>query len=178
MKYITFLLVLTIAIPGFGQSLYSRLYNDIEDGRLDEFSLAEAACIISGQTTKDSLQVYIKWYQNIVKGIESLGFVDPFDKPGSAEKLFYYLHTHFLKEYQEKATTFVEIKNQRHYNCVSGTVLYNLICDELGLNTEAFETPTHVYTIFSNFSKNVVVENTSSMGFNITKNLKSYSKTL
>jgi tetratricopeptide (TPR) repeat protein len=61
---------------------------------------------------------------------------------------------------------------------VAATVLYNLTCDELGLSTNAFETPTHVYTIFSNIAERVMVENTTSMGFNILKNLKSYSKYL
>jgi tetratricopeptide (TPR) repeat protein len=57
-------------------------------------------------------------------------------------------------------------------------VLYNLLCDELGLSTEAFETPTHVYTIFTNISEQVIVENTTSMGFNIMQNLHRYSEYL
>ena len=47
---------------------------------------------------------------------------------------------------------------------------------KVGLRTMAFETPTHVYTIFSNFERTVMVENTTTMGFNIYKNLNAYSR--
>jgi tetratricopeptide (TPR) repeat protein len=80
--------------------------------------------------------------------------------------------------YAKEATTLCDIKLKKQYNCVAATILYNLICDDVNLTTGAFETPTHVYTIFNDLDKNIIVENTSSMGFNMLKNLKLYSKYL
>jgi hypothetical protein len=48
----------------------------------------------------------------------------------------------------------------------------------MGWETDAFETPTHVYTVFHDFNKTVLVENTSPMGFDIMSNLKAYSESL
>jgi hypothetical protein len=42
----------------------------------------------------------------------------------------------------------------------------------------AFETPTHVYTLFNNFTERIPIENTSPMGFDIMTNLGEYSRFL
>lgn len=158
--------------------LRENLAKDIQDGRLNDWELIEAAWIISNVNSPDSLAMRMAWYRNILEEVRTIGFIDLFNKTSSAEKLFYFLHTHHLKTYKEAATTLVDIMDRQEYNCVSATVLYNLLCADLGLHTEAFETPTHVYTIFTNFAEQVMVENTSSMGFNIMKNLQAYSQYL
>ena len=172
----TILLILLNSIS-FSQSLRQQLYNDILDGELNQFSDIEAAFIISGADSQSKLQQGLNWFNSLLQDIEEKNLIE-FDKVASAEKLFLYFHTSILKKYREKATTLFDIKEKGEFNCVSATVLYNLTCDELGLSTHAFETPTHVYTIFSNFTDNVMVENTTSMGFNIMKNLKRYSQYL
>ncbi len=159
-----------------GSSLQDSLANDIEDGRLNHFSLIEAAFIISGATTPQELDENIWWFKSIRDDIRDKQIIDDFEKVASAEKLFLYLHTTWLEEYQEEATTLLDIRMNRKFNCVSATILYNLTCDEFGLNTMAFETPTHVYTIFTNFTENIMVENTTSIGFNIIQNLDNYSR--
>jgi len=148
----------------------------MEDGTLDSFSHIEAAFIISGINNSDSLEINLNWYQAIIQDIKNKRMIDIFDKPASAEKLFLYLHTTWLITYKKEATTLLDIKQRKEFNCVSATILYNLTCDELGLSTMAFETPTHVYTIFTNFTQDIMVENTTSIGFNIIKNLDKYSR--
>ena len=162
---------------GFARSLSQQLAEDISDGELDRFSLIEAAFIISGADNPSELERGMSWFRELLNDIESKNLIG-FEKVASAERLFLYFHTTWLKDYQEKSTTLLDIMDRRQFNCVSATVLYNLTCDELGLKTHAFETPTHVYTIFSNITETVMVENTTSMGFNIMKNLKSYSQYL
>ncbi len=153
------------------------LAKDIEDGTLDDFTHIEAAFVLSGVSKLDSLKAYINWYSELIQGIK--GFhLNPFDRVGSASKVFSYLHSTWLLHYKEEATTLLDVVRTKRYNCVAGTILFNLICSDLGWQTEAFETPTHVYTIFSNFTENVTVENTSPMGFNIMRNLKEYSQYL
>ncbi len=161
----------------FTQTLSQKLITDIEDGQLDNFLPIEAAFIISGADDISRLNQGVAWFNKLIKDINSRNLIG-YDRIPSAEKLFIFFHTTWLNKYKKRATTLYDIMERREYNCVAATVLYNLTCDVLGLTTNAFETPTHVYTIFSNFSEIVMVENTTSMGFNIMKNLKNYSKYL
>lgn len=171
------ILLFLFAANLYGQSLSEKLYHDISDGQLDDFYKIEAAFIISGAENQMKLNQGLNWYNNLLQDIKGKNLIG-FDKIPSAEKLFLYLHTTWLKEYKERATTLYDIQGRKEYNCVAATVLYNLICDEVGLTTEAFETPTHVYTIFRDVTEQVMVENTTSMGFNIMKNLDRYSQYL
>ena len=178
MKKIGFILLFILAAKSVsGQTLSDQLAEDIADGNLDNFSRIEAAFIISGADSSPRLQQGMQWYQSIVADVREKNLIG-FDRIPSAEKLFLYLHTTWLKKYEKKATTLFDILERKEYNCVAATVLYNLLCDEFLLSTEGFETPTHVYTIFSNVAQQVMVENTTSMGFNIMKNLKGYSQYL
>ncbi len=175
--YIIFFIFLAV-MPCLADSyIESRLRKDMEDNRLDNFSKIKAAFILSGATHADSLEYYLNWYNTLVQTLKNYNF-DPFDRINSAGKVFAYLHSNWLLTYQEKATTLINVVKQKQYNCVAGTILYNLVCEDMGWATEAFETPTHTYTIFTDFSRRLMVENTSGMGFNIMENLKEYSQYL
>jgi hypothetical protein len=153
------------------------LEEDIADGYLEEYSKIEAAFILSGITDPDSLQRYLLWYENLISKIKSFSF--DFDDPlGSAQTVFLYLHSEWLITYALESTTLADIVRKKEYNCVAATILYNIICEELDWACKAFETPTHVYTIFITNKRDLIVENTSSMGFDMMKNLKSYSRYL
>jgi hypothetical protein len=174
LSIILYFLTITSSHP---QSLSQQLAQDISDGELNDFSRIEAAFIISGADSNARLQQGLAWFNELFQDIQTKNLIG-YDRIPSAEKLFLYLHTSWLKDYQLKATTLFDILERKEYNCVSATVLYNLLCDVGGLSTEAFETPTHVYTIFTNVTQQVMVENTTSMGFNIMKNLQRYSQYL
>ncbi len=176
-KKIIFCLILFLLLVHTARAGRKSLEEDIADGYLEEYSKIEAAFILSGVTHPDSLQHYLNWYDQLLAKIKSFSF--DFDDPvGSARTVFMYLHSDWLKTYALESTTLADIVRNKEYNCVSATILYNIICEDFGWSCEAFETPTHVYTIFNNFRENLIVENTSSMGFDIMKNLKSYSKYL
>ncbi len=170
-------LLLVFVLISVLQAKRISLEEDISDGYLNEYSRIEAAFILSGVSDPDSLPKYLDWYDRLLGKIRSFSF-DYGDPVGSARTVFMYLHSEWLKTYAMESTTLADIVRAREYNCVAATILYNLVCDDLGWSTEAFETPTHVYTIFSNFSQRLLVENTSPMGFDIMKNLKAYSKYL
>ncbi|MEE4311727.1 MAG: hypothetical protein V2J62_07630 [candidate division KSB1 bacterium] len=173
---ISFAAILLLAPVAVAQSLQSELYEDISDDNLDDFSHIEAAFIISGADSEGVLEDASSWFQKLLGDIRSKRIVDVFEKESSAARLFQYLHATWLKTYVKEATTLLDIMERKEFNCVSATILYNLTCDEMGLQTMAFETPTHVYTIFSNFERTVMVENTTPIGFNIYKNLNAYSR--
>jgi hypothetical protein len=160
-----------------GGSLEDRLARDIADFELDDFSHQEAAFILSGVQDADSLGFYLAWYDGVLEGARTV-IADYSDRVGSANRVFHYLHARWLKNYRLEATTLLDIVHGKTFNCVSATILYNLLCGDMGWSTEAFETPTHVYTIFNNFTQNIMVENTSPIGFNIIQNLQAYSRML
>jgi len=174
-RYIIIFLILVISQYGVAQEI--SLEDDIADGYLDDYSKIEAAFILSGVTNPDSLNHYLEWYNQILERIKSFSF-DMNDPIGSAQTVFIYLHNSWLESYALESTTLADITRKKEYNCVAATILYNLICEEMQWTCEAFETPTHVYTILKNFRQKVIVENTNHMGFDIMKNLKAYSKYL
>jgi hypothetical protein len=159
------------------QSLEDRLRADIEDGRLDDFSKIEAAFILSGVEDRNSLDACAAWHRGIVQTIENFRF-QMTDRAGSARRVFAWIHGAWLIDYDAAATTLTDVRNRKTYNCVSGTILFNLTCESLGWSVNAFETPTHVYTLFNNFTERIPIENTSPMGFDIMKNLSEYSRFL
>ena len=158
-------------------NLLDDLERDIRDRRLDRFSHIAAAFILSGAHNETELHRYLDWYRDLVSTIKDYRF-DTFDRIGSAAKVFSYLHATHLEHYNETATTLIDIVNHKQFNCVSSTILYNLVCRDLGWPTEAFETPTHTYTVFPNFTQQIMVENTIPYGFNIMENLRQYNQYL
>jgi len=166
-----------VSAPPAEAVLLHRLQEDIADERLDDFTLIQAAFILSGAATEDSLAGCLYWYEEVLSRLHALR-LDPFKRLESASTIFSYLHSFYLREYKEEATTLLDVIRRQKFNCVAGTILYNLVCSDLGYATEAFETPTHVYTIFPDFTRTVTVENTSPMGFNIMGNLQAYSSYL
>jgi hypothetical protein len=176
-KEIMFCIILILVFVDTSEADRKSLEEDIADGYLEEYSKIEAAFILSGVTDPDSLPLYLNWYDQLLDKIKSFSF-DVDDPIGSAHTVFMYLHSEWLKTYARESTTLADIVRNKEYNCVAATILYNIICEDLGWSCEAFETPTHVYTIFNNFRQNLIVENTSNMGFDIMKNLKTYSKYL
>ena len=133
--------LLKIFIAGFllstGFNLYASVHferalsEDIDDGHLDRFKPIEAAFILSGVSTPDSLTFYVSWYYDLLKTIQNFHF-DPFKPVESAQQVFAYLHGNWLKKYQIEATTLLDVVQRRTFNCVSATILYNLICDDMG----------------------------------------------
>jgi hypothetical protein len=57
---------------------------------------------------------------------------------------FYKVHRKFLKQYRPH-TTFHELLEEGSYDCVTGTALYALLLDALGISYQVSEFPFHVY---------------------------------
>jgi len=172
-----FMLPVACLQPAGSGTLESRLVEDIADFELDDFSHQEAAFILSGVGDQDTLAQCLAWYGRILDGAKAL-ITDFSDRVGSAKIVFHFLHAQWLRNYRLEATTLLDIIRGKTYNCVSATILYNLICGDMGWSTEAFETSTHVYTLFNDFTQDIMVENTSPIGFNIIQNLEAYSRML
>ncbi|MCB9653109.1 MAG: hypothetical protein H6729_03110 [Deltaproteobacteria bacterium] len=77
-----------------------------------------------------------------------------------------------LRDYDARATTLAEILDAGRFNCVSASVLFNLIARRLDLNVGAELLPTHARSLLylpalpaKSVRRIVVVETTSSLGF-------------
>lgn len=74
--------------------------------------------------------------------------------------VFYTVHRKMLGEY-EQYVTFSEIFGKaKKYDCVTGTALYALILDDLGVHYEIHETDYHVYLMASLGGKEYLFEST------------------
>lgn len=77
--------------------------------------------------------------------------------------VFYTVHRKMLGEY-EQYVTFSEIfKKEKKYDCVTGTALYALILDELGVDYEVHETDYHVYLVAKAGGKEYLFESTDAL---------------
>ena len=73
---------------------------------------------------------------------------------------FYKVHRQFLKQYQSH-TTLRDLLEQGHYDCVTGTALYALLLDALGISYQIHEFPYHVYlTVTTKEQGTIMIEST------------------
>ena len=105
----------------------------------------------------------------VVPLVNELGAVR--DERTRARRLLAFLHGKggLLGRYDARATTLRDVLERRRFNCVSASVLYNLLADRLRLDAAAQLLPTHARTLLSVVREGrlerVVVESTSPAGF-------------
>ena len=74
--------------------------------------------------------------------------------------LFYKVHRHYLKRYRSH-TTLYELLSQGNYDCVTGSALYALLFDALGISYQIHEFPYHVYlTVTTADQATIMIEST------------------
>lgn len=89
------------------------------------------------------------------------------DVDSRASALLESLHRKWLRQYDARATTVVELLADGRYNCLSAAVLYNLAAERAGIDASGELLPTHARSIVKMRSgHSVVVEATSPHGFN------------
>ncbi len=77
---------------------------------------------------------------------------------------FYQVHRKFLKQYRPH-TTFHELLEQGSYDCVTGTALYALLLDALGISYQVNEFPYHVYlSVVTTKADTFLIESTDPQG--------------
>lgn len=86
-----------------------------------------------------------------------------------AKAIGYYLHDHVYKSYRLSATTLKEVFDTGHFNCLSGTILMNIMLRVFGIQANAIVLPTHVYTLAVLDGENSEIENTIREGLAISQ---------
>jgi tetratricopeptide (TPR) repeat protein len=152
-------------------SLEEALFEDASDGRLDRVSLEQAALIASGISQRD----LIKYIQKIDSIYNHIALRWPMKKLSPIQRgqvILHFLHQNVLKNYRPTATEIQKALDKGDYNCVSSTLLFNILCARFHVQTIGIEVPTHVYSAILNpRSKNGIkeVQTTIPQGFLVSK---------
>ena len=76
--------------------------------------------------------------------------------------VFYKVHQKYLKSYQPYAT-FGDLITEGRYDCLTGTILYAWILDELGFESEAIVTKHHTYLLINIAEGSLMFESTDAL---------------
>ncbi len=141
------------------------MLEDARDGKLDRWSLADAALLAQGIAARSSRDAYKAKLTALERAASQAlaGVTDPMQR---GEKLLAWLHATVLRDYQPEQMYLTVLLDTYAFNCVSATVLYTLLGERLGLDVRTIETPDHVFSILYHQLTHADVENTSSNGFN------------
>ncbi len=123
--------------------LEKRLFADAADGRLDDFSLLEAALVAGGLEDVDRLRRYRTRFDALADELRRSD-----DLAGSprrrARVVLEFLHCRILHAgYSIDCTGTSEALDRGRFNCVSASVLFNCLAAEAGLRACGLEVPRH-----------------------------------
>ncbi len=141
------------------------LFVDAQDGRLDAFSLAEAALLASGVADARLRSAYLQKLQ-LLKDLAPQMVAGQRALRARAEALLYGLHTRILTGgYRAPQSLLSELLDRRTFNCVSATVLFTLLARELQMDVHAVEVPDHVFAqVQADRETSLDVETTTAYG--------------
>jgi tetratricopeptide (TPR) repeat protein len=146
------------------------LFTDARDGKLDQWSFAEAALVASGILQADQRKLYLERLNKVEAEARKAvsGSKEPFTQ-GAA--LLKFLHTGpMAKGYLSRQTNLSTILDTGQFNCVSSAALYNILGRRLGLDLRAIEVPDHAFSILYDGTNHADVETTTPDGFNPSRN--------
>jgi tetratricopeptide (TPR) repeat protein len=124
--------------------LERRLFADAADGRLDEHDLLEAALVASGVQEADSLRRYRQRYAALVEELRQSGNLATTPRQ-QAQAVLEFMHRRILVAgYRANSTDLRAALDDGWFNCVSATILFDCLADDLGLEVRGLETPGHV----------------------------------
>ncbi len=151
----------------------SALFADAADGRLDNWTLAEAALLASGVTDSNRRAGYLQRLSNLQDTILPTLNQQP-DTLARGQALLQQLHRTALHAgYVEAQTDFSVLLDSGSYNCVSSAVLYSILGRRAGLDVRGIEVPDHAFAILYDGTRHADVETTTEAGFNPARNKKS-----
>ena len=142
------------------------LFKDAADGKLDQWSFAEAALLSSGVLESEKRKTYLAQIDRISEQAKDAvkNGKTPYEK---GELLLKWLHANTMDGgYEKYQTDLSVILDSGKFNCVSSATLYNIIGRRLGLDLRAIEVPDHAFSIQYEGTKHADVETTNAAGFN------------
>jgi tetratricopeptide (TPR) repeat protein len=127
--------------------LEQRLLHDAADGALDEFSLFDAALVASGLTDEPRLLEHNIKFRQLLRDLNA-ECTDGSERV-RAEQVFQFMHSRVLTgPYDAKCSNFQATLDEGRFNCVTATLLYQLLCEHVSLDPRIVATPGHVFSSF------------------------------
>jgi tetratricopeptide (TPR) repeat protein len=147
--------------------LEEQFFADAADGRLDRFAPFDAALVAGGVRDFETLQHY-RWKAAALA--EEFRRLHP--NPGTprqqAEAVFEFMHRNILYGgYDLAYTDLRRVLDEGRFNCVSATVLFNYLAEELGLVCHGLEMPGHAMSRILLPSGTFDIENTCPRWFHL-----------
>ena len=147
------------------------LFAHIKDGELRNYSFAEAALIASGATDAGRRQKYLDQIDQLETAARK-EIAEAKSTKDKGKKLLQFLHAGpMAKGYALEQTDLSGILDTNKFNCVSATVLYNILAQRLGMQAHGVRLPNHVFSVLEDAGQLIVVETTSARGFNAHRRL-------
>jgi len=123
------------------------LFEDAADGKVSRFSLDEVALICAGVEDRGTLEHYTKKIDAIVKKARKAIAKGKTDNE-KADLLAHHLFNGPLHGgYVDSQVDFLKVLDEGKFNCVSSSLLYNLVGQQLGLKTNCVTLPNHVFLV-------------------------------
>jgi tetratricopeptide (TPR) repeat protein len=121
------------------------LFQDAQDGKWDNFNLFRAAMVAEGERDPAKIKSYEIKLDAILQKIKNK---NQNNNSASAEnltrELFESLHKEIMtRQYDINCTNLSRVFETGKFNCVSATVLFNVLGEKAGLNVHALEMPGH-----------------------------------
>ncbi len=184
-RLIALAVVWLVALPVFADpvdlshasELERQLFADARDGTLDDFSMIDAALIASGLPDGEALALYRKKYRSLLSGARRIANREETDY-ARARSVFVYLHKKILQTYGLHSVDMVGVFSRGDYNCVSATVLYNALLEDMNIESWGVLVPSHAYSIVQVDGRAVEVETTSPKGFDPARTEEVYRQLL
>lgn len=159
----------TLREPETQEPVGEALARAVGSDGLGEFDLTDAALIASGFESRALLRGARARFEELAGPlVEQLSGVR--DARERAKGLLASLHKKggLFGEYDARATTLRDVLERRRYNCVSASVVYNILAERLHLRAFAQLLPTHARTVLvplGQEKRSLIVETTSPEGF-------------
>ncbi len=80
-------------------------------------------------------------------------------EPKKIKRVFEYVHKRFFKVYQHD-NSFPDVFKSGDYNCVSGSAVYGIVLDKMGIPYQIMEAPQHVYLFAYPQTHRILIETT------------------
>lgn len=132
-------------------------------------SLLSQALIASG-VAPTYIRKYMNSYQKLLSNFKALS--NGLDNYKKADRLLEYLHNTVLKRYHEKADGIDIVFTRGIFNCVTSSILYNIVLKDLGIQSRGVLLPEHVTSQVAVNGKWLDTETTVAQGFDAGNNKK------
>ncbi|MGL4944188.1 MAG: hypothetical protein ACRC46_13485 [Thermoguttaceae bacterium] len=148
-----------------------RMLADAMDGQWNSFDQLTAALIAEGMRDERQMRECEARVETMLKELRTMVTVTQgADSDAVCAKIvFEYLHNNVLKgEYQVDCSQISHVFKTGNYNCVSATILYNVLVERLGLRATGIEKPGHVLSRVYTHGNSFDVETTCANWFSLT----------